>query len=324
MEKIVLLDTSVGSTNKGDEIIVRCIEEELAPLLCKYYVLKIPTHLCAFSALECIGHLPDSAAEVASSKYKFVCGTNLLADKMLHRTNQWNVNLLNCRPIKDSILVGVGGLKTGRLDRYTSALYRKVLSKQYLHSVRDQQAYDLLNRLGIKCLNTGCVTLWKLIPEFCAKIPTEKADRVIFTLTDYRRDREIDKYLVETIKKNYHKVYFWIQGIHDLEYLQELTDISGIKIVGPSVNEYEHILNKYKPIDYVGTRLHAGIFAMRHGIRSIFICVDSRMHAMSACMVNNCLDRRDIYLLEDKIIAPLTTSVKLDWDALEMWKGQFE
>lgn len=29
MKKITLLDTAVGSTNKGDEIIMQCVKEEL-------------------------------------------------------------------------------------------------------------------------------------------------------------------------------------------------------------------------------------------------------------------------------------------------------
>lgn len=95
MEKITLLDTAVGSTNKGDDIIMQCVKEELKDIICNYFTLSIPTHLCAFNTLECLGNLPDSASEVASSKYKFVCGTNLLSGNMLHRTNQWDINILN-------------------------------------------------------------------------------------------------------------------------------------------------------------------------------------------------------------------------------------
>lgn len=109
MERITLLDTSVGSTNLGDEIIMRCFKEEMKDLLEKYFVLSAPTHLRNFSLLQNIGNLPDSAREISLSKYKFACGTNLLSPNLLHRCNQWDINLFSCKPLYGTILVGVGG-----------------------------------------------------------------------------------------------------------------------------------------------------------------------------------------------------------------------
>ena len=109
MEKITLLDTAVGSTNRGDDIIMHCAQEELGWLIKKYYLLRVPTHLRSCGLEECLGRLPDSAREIESSKYKFICGTNLLSENMFHRTNQWNVNIWNSRPIRGSVLLGVGG-----------------------------------------------------------------------------------------------------------------------------------------------------------------------------------------------------------------------
>ena len=37
--------------------------------------------------------------------------------------------------------------------------------------------------LGLKAINTGCVTMWMLTPEFCKSIPKKKADAAIITLT---------------------------------------------------------------------------------------------------------------------------------------------
>lgn len=113
MERVTLLDTAIGSTNKGDDIIMRCIEEELFYIFDKYFILKVPTHLSAFNPIECVGKLPDSASEIEKSKYKFVCGTNLLSNNMKHRTNQWDINLMNCKPLLNCVLVGVGGASGG-------------------------------------------------------------------------------------------------------------------------------------------------------------------------------------------------------------------
>lgn len=321
MEKITLLDTGVGSTNRGDDIIMQCAEEELGWLLKKYYPLRVPTHLRSFGIDECIGPLPDSASEIAASKYKFVCGTNILAPNMRHRTNQWNINLGNCKPIKGSILLGVGGGGSIQ-NNYTRILYRKVLSKEYIHSVRTDAAYKLVTSLGLSCVNTGCVTLWKLTPQFCRNIPEKKAQNVIFTLTDYCRDTKRDRIMIEILHRYYDKLFFWIQGAHDLEYLEELGGLRGVSIIPPSVSAYSSVLQQ--SVDYVGTRLHAGIFAMRHAVRSIIITVDKRMDEMEPCLSENCLPRLKVNKLEEKILGPIKSTVKVDWAAIKLWKGQFE
>lgn len=322
MENIVLLDTAVGSTNKGDDIIMSCIEEELHWLLKKYYPLHVSTHLRSFGMEECFGKLPDSAFEIARAKYKFVCGTNLLSANMFHRTNQWNINLWNCKPIRGSILFGVGSVGGSRIKNiYTRKLYKKLLSDKYIHSVRTESAYKLVKSLGLSCINTGCVTLWKLTPEFCTTIPTKKKNHVIFTLTDYCRDVKRDQKMISILKKNYDKLSFWIQGVYDLEYLKSLTDIDKIDIIPASLKAYSLLLENQ--IDYVGTRLHAGIYAMRHSVRSIIINVDQRMDEMAAYIPNNFVTRLQIETLEDKIQSQFQTEINLNWDAINLWKGQF-
>lgn len=322
MEKITLFDTAIGSTNKGDEIIVRCLEEELQNILKTYFIMKAPTHLTGFSFLECLGKLPDSAAEIAASKYKFICGTNLLSDNMFHRTNQWDINLFNSKPVEGSVLVGVGALHGDQPNLYTRLLYRKVLSSQYIHSVRDEKAKKILERLHFQCVNTGCVTLWKLTTAFCSEIPIQKSDRVIFTLTDYRRDYKWDYQLITVLKKKYKNLLFWPQGVHDVEYLRELCDPAGIFILEPSVNAYEDALNN--GADYVGTRMHAGIFALRHRCRSCIVCVDPRMDAIKEVLRNNCIPRVRVDDLSQMIDSNIETEVSLDWNLIQKWKDQFK
>lgn len=322
MEKITLLDTAVGSTNKGDEIIMNCIEQELRDITKHYFVMKAPTHLCSFNALECLLRLPDSASEIAQSKYKFVCGTNLLSDNMMNRTNQWDINIFNCKPFVGCVLMGVGALKSDSPNFYTRKLYQKVLSKDYIHSVREDTAYSMMKKLGFSVLNTGCPTLWKLTDKFCRDIPKEKSDSVVFTLTDYKKSAEQDNQIVETLKRNYKKLYFWLQGAHDFEYLQSVADTDGIEIIEPSVEAYEKVLEK--DVDYVGTRLHAGIYAMRHKKRSIILRVDKRMDSMAQCITDNCISRSEISKLGEMIQSEIDTKVNIDFDAVRQWKGQFE
>lgn len=225
MEKITLLDTAEGSTNKGDEIIMECFKEEMSDILDKYFILSAPTHLRSISFLESIYKLPDSANEISLSKYKFACGTNLLSSNLFHRSNQWNINFSATRIFKNTILVGVGGnikLPKGIAGKYTKKIYRDILDKEFIHSVRTEKAKESLQKMGYKAYNTGCVTLWKFTPDFCNQISKKKAPNAVITLTDYNRDEEVDRRLIEIVSKNYEKIYFWPQGIYDDIYLKKL------------------------------------------------------------------------------------------------------
>ena len=48
MDNILILDTSVGSRNKGDDIIMECVYKELEFLKKKNFVLTLPTHVSSF------------------------------------------------------------------------------------------------------------------------------------------------------------------------------------------------------------------------------------------------------------------------------------
>lgn len=324
MERITLLDTSVGTTNKGDELIMLCVEEELEELCNDKFVVKASTHLPISNMLQSIGRLPDSLSEIDKSKYKFVCGTNLLQHNMLHRCNQWNIDVFNSKAINGAVCLGVGS--TGysidkKVKWYTKILYKKVLSDKYIHSVREDKSKVLLDSIGIKSVNTGCVTLWKLKPEFCSQIPTKRSDSVIFTLTDYKKAPEYDRRMIEILKENYTNISFWVQGIYDLDYLESLTDISDIKILNPSVHTYKEALED--DVDYIGTRLHAGIFAMRNRKRAIILSVDDRMESVKGCISNNCISRSMVENLGDKINSSFETRVEINWESIDVWKGQF-
>lgn len=218
-----------------------------------------------------------------------------------------------------------GGItkKKGISGKYTRRVYNNILSKEIIHSVRTDRAKNNLEILGYKASNTGCLTLWKLTPTFCDNIPREKADRVIITLTDYNRDYENDKKIIEIVKKNYKEVFFWPQGIYDDEYLHELKENEGITVLSSNIEIYEKLL-KSGNIDYVGTRFHGGIYAMRHRVRSIIIVLDERMQSMQYRVANNCILRKNImHELDIKINSKFKTSVDIDLKEIQRWKDQF-
>ncbi|MEY8481216.1 polysaccharide pyruvyl transferase family protein [Lachnospiraceae bacterium 48-21] len=321
MKNIILFDVAVGTTNKGDDIIMQSAAKGLAPVLKGNYVVNIPTHITPFSWFQT--KIWWKAKWVRNADIKFICGTNLLAKTLLRPVNDLNINLWNCSPMADSVLVGVGNsVLHHNIDVYTKAIYKKVLSRQYVHSTRDVETKDMLESMGFRAVVTGCPTLWSLTPEHCLQIPCEKSDRVIFTLTGVQRDPKRDQKLIDILQKNYKEVFFYDQTIWDMEYFLGMRNIEGIKIVGSSLSEYGDVLDSGN-IEYVGTRLHGGVFAMQHKVRSLIVNIDNRARNMSKVNNFNIIERDDIEELEDKINSRFETNVRMDYELLDNWLSQF-
>ncbi|WCF08714.1 polysaccharide pyruvyl transferase family protein [Paenibacillus thiaminolyticus] len=321
MDNILLLDTSVGSLNKGDEIIMKCVRRQLSGITSQANVFTVPTHLSPFGWFQV---MRDSLRVqfYTRAKYKFVGGTNLLTMDMFTHFPQWNINVFNYRPLQGSILLGVGAGKGEKIKRYTKMLYRKVLSHEYVHSVRDERTWRFVTDLGLKALNTGCPTMWALTPEHCQDIPKGKSDAVVFTLTDYARAPRQDQLLIDLLIRSYRKVYFWVQGADDYAYFHTLWNTESIHVIPPSLEEYEAVLST--DVDFVGTRLHAGIYAMRHKKRSIIIAVDERAKGMSETYALNTVDRTDLAGLEAMIHSEFATNVRMNLEAIQAWLDQFK
>ena len=127
--------------------------------------------------------------------------------------------------------------------------------------------------------------MWMLTPEFCKTIPTNKSQQVVFTLTK-RGDRdERDQFLIDTLNENYHEVYFWPQGIEDYGYFHKFSNIENITVLQADKDAYDEFLTN-NDTDYVGTRLHGGIYAMRHGRRAIIISIDERAREINTSILS--------------------------------------
>lgn len=325
MKKIALLNTSVSSFNMGDYIIVESIKRELKEILKENMVIEFSTHSPAFRFFAAF-HLPFGKnkfrKELKSFDYRFVCGTNLLEKNMFRRQASWNIKLLESRIQNECIFVGVGAGTIGKINLYTKIILKNSLSSKYIHSVRDEEAKKMLDSIGIKSINTGCPTMWCLNKEHCELIPTNKSNKVVFTLTDYCKDLKNDKMMVEILLKNYKEVYFWIQGFEDLEYLKSITNIENIKLIYPQLTNYNDFLDNNE-CDYVGTRLHAGVKAMQKFKRSIIVIVDNR--ARSIKRDNNIvgIERDNIESLEELINSSFKTKIKINEKNIDEWKAQF-
>lgn len=322
MIDILLLDPSFGSLNKGDEIIMECVESELAPLFKGNFVMKLPTQVSPFHWYQ-VARNSRRVQKYAGADYKFVGGSNVMVKDLLTHFPQWNINLFNYQPLKGSILVGVGAGAGNKSNRYTEYIYKHLLSHDYIHSVRDERSKQYVESLGLKAINTGCVTMWALTPEFCHDIPSRKSDRVVFTLTANNRLIEASKHILQTLKETYKEIFFWPQGSEDLRYLNQIGDMSDITILDASKEAYHEYLLK-NDTDYVGTRLHGGVYAMRHKRRSIIISIDERASSINQSNHLNCIDIKSLQELNSIINTEIITEVRMNQEAISIWKSQFD
>lgn len=325
MKRIQLLDTSIGTSNMGDFIIMECVRKELEPVLMNNFVYNMPTHLPAFSTFA-VWRNSRVVQEYTSCDLKFAGGSNLLVKDLKTHYPQWNIHPFNSKPLHGVITVGVGAGAGDYTNKYTTKLYQKILNYDYYHSVRDERSKEYIESLGLKAINTGCVTMWMLTPEFCKTIPCKKSSRVVFTITG--RDGNTvdmeDQELVNILKRNYTEIYFWIQGDKDLKYFNKLKNTEGVIVVPPSIKAYDKLLSE-EDIDYVGTRLHGGVYAIRHGKRAIIIAIDERAREINKANNLNCLEKKDVpEKLEEFICSSFATEIKMPFDKIIRWKEQFE
>lgn len=323
MKTVLLLNPAIGTDNIGDYIIYECVCSEMAEIFRQAFVKEIPTQMPAFHSYA-VWRNSFAVQNYATCDYKFVGGSNILAKNMLTHYPQWNVNVFNCKPLAGSVCVGVGAGAGEHTDAYTTHLYRKILSHSYYHSVRDERSKRYVEDvLGLKAINTGCVTMWALTPDFCAQIPAKKADNVVFTLTARMQPDPSDQMLIDTLKREYDHVSFWMQGDKDEAYFHAFSNTEGIEIIPPHKAAYEAVLMRNN-IEYVGTRLHGGIYALRHKKRAIIISIDERARSISADTGLITIEKNALDGLPELINSAFETKPNIPFEEIARWKAQFE
>ena len=134
--------------------------------------------------------------------------------------------------------------------------------------------------------------------------------------------KEHDQCMIDILLRNYKEVYFFPQCVGDFEYLHKFKNIERIKILEASKAAYDTFLTN-NDTDYVGTRLHGGVYAMRHARRAIIIAIDERARAINAKNNLNCVERNNITELEQMINSDFETKIVMDFDSINRWKSQF-
>lgn len=314
MKKVTIFDTSIATMNIGDQIIMDAVNKELSDIIDSNFVIRIPTH-------EKITEI--SIKKVKDSEWAFFGGTNAISSNM-DRYRQWKIGVKEALSFHNVILMGVGWWQyQDKPNAFTRFLLKNLLSKDYYHSVRDSYTYEKLKSIGMdNVINTGCPTTWCLTKEHCETIPEKKANKVITTLTDYYMDNEKDSQLLDTLTNYYEEVYLWVQGPGDYEYAKSLN--KNVKFINPSLKSYDLFLSNNEDLDYVGTRLHAGIRAMQHKRRSIIIAVDNRAVEMGKDSNLNVIKRSEQDKLDSLINNNFKTEVKVNYEAVNKWRAQFK
>jgi polysaccharide pyruvyl transferase WcaK-like protein len=317
LKRILLLDPSIATFNVGDKIISQSVREHLKPIMDFSFVVEASTHLPVTMYLKNIFYSYDF-------DYRFVCGSNLIRGKMNSIMKLWDVNLRSASIISPLILVGVGWWKKGdKPNRYSKALYSRLLDKKMLHSVRDNYTLTQFQEMGFKnVINTACPTMWKLTKEHCKDIPETKATDVVTTLTDYDKNPVADQQMINILSKKYRRVYLWLQGVNDFNYAHLMNLPENVELVNPVLEDYDALLER-GDIDYVGTRLHAGIRALQKKRRTIILAVDHRALEKKKDFNLTVIDRHDIDQLEAMIDSSFKTEINLPLANIEAWKNQF-
>lgn len=323
MRKIALLDTSVMSCNLGDQIIMDGIKKGMDPVLKSAMIVYMPTHTPLFHGYQAVRKKDTLNRYFKSIDLIFACGTNLLRKNMLLRKPLWNIRMSDSRLLKNVVLVGVGtDSRIAIENRYTEKLYHRILSKEYIHSTRDERTKTFLENMGFQAINTGCPSMWSLAENTNIAIPQYKAETVVFTVTDYNTDPEKDTIMVNTLCEEYERVFCWTPGWRDMEYLDSLGLNKRIQIIDPSVEAYDKFLEETR-CDYVGTRLHAGIRAMQKKRRTIIIGVDNRARDINNDSNLNYLERDLICGLRNLINTNIETRVNIKSKEIERFVNQF-
>lgn len=311
--KFTILDTSIASTNVGDEIIMDAVNAALAPVLAEAHVDRVASHERMSS---------KSRNMIARSDYAIAGGSNLLSSHAGVRS-VWKLSPLDAVLGRKFVMMGVGWYHDqGRPDPYTAWLYRSLFARDRLHSVRDGYTQRKLEALGVgNVVNTGCPTLWRIPEDAAARTPKEKSENVVTTLNTYMKDRGADRALIDVLKSKYRRVFAWVQTYADQEYLSAMHP--EIELIAPNLAAYDRLLDSDMRLDYVGNRLHAGIRALQKHRRTIIIEIDNRAREMGRDFNLPTTPRADFERLVSMIDRPLDLQIRRPRAEIERWIAQW-
>lgn len=305
MKHIALITPEISSLNLGDTILFDHIYDEMSKLFPDYFLIKIPAY-----------NLFDERSEYIMNKCEFAifCGTGMLRNELAFH---WSIKKGDFK--NNVVLLGCGWnrYEDSPINKSTAKLYESVLSKEYVHSVRDDYTADKLEQLsGIDSINTSCPTMWNINTD---KIKKRKSKNALFTVNAVRSNYYGDRSILKMLNRNYDNVYFFPQSPYDYDYAKgldcELNYLSG------NTNSLYKFVNTVN-FDYIGSRLHCGIHCLANDKRSIIVAVDNRAAEISKNTGLPVMEY-DAEQIEEEIYNPTEIEITLPTKAIKEWKEQF-
>jgi hypothetical protein len=283
------------------------VNEAICEMLPDAYTFRIPSH-------EPLSR--RSYDFLGKSELCFIGGTNILGSPA------WRLQWYDAFFLKNAICLGVSwAVSCNKPKLRDRLLLPRVLSGKGLHSVRDGYTKNLLAQLGIQSVSTSCPTMWKLTPEHCAVIPSTKARDVVFTLTAYRANPVFDRAMIEILRRNYRRLYFFSQMSDDRRYIKQFDD-HGVRVISPRLSAYDQFLAN-EDVDYVGSRLHGGIRALQCKKRTVVMAVDHRSAEIGCDTGLPVLPRGEVNRLDEWVNGCASTQIRLPMADIAGWKSQF-
>ena len=311
-----LFTTSTRSPNIGDQIISRAVHRELCSIFgSATEIVAVPSH--QYPSRSSLKLLEDA-------DHIFVGGSNLLWFRWWGPSS-WKIGPMGAMYYRNLILLGVGwGAYEIKPNVYGRWLCDLLLSSDYSHSVRDSFTQNILkNDLNTpNVANTACPTMWCLAGMNSEKLSSQKGEECIFSLTDYSKVPEHDGQLIRDLTKIYEgNLLFWPQGDGDLEYCRSL-GYTG-RVIERSLTSLLSILSSGVQYDYVGTRLHAGILCLEHGVRTLIVSIDNRAQEIAADTGLPVVTRGDRMRMHEWLSGEQKMQFKLPIEDIRNWKEQF-
>lgn len=327
---IVLLDPALQdhegnpSTNLGDLIISESNLAALQEIFPGKEIIRLSSH--AF--------LEKKHRDIINnSQYSFVGGTNILGSDMmtwrlLHLRRGRLLWLFPC--VRNLILMSAGwGQGYGLpLTFKTKELYKRILHREALHSVRDLYTENkLLTETKANAIHTSCASAWRLHGSE-TNLHTTESD-CLFTITDYDKNEENDNRFIEQLLPFFTRLHFFPQGLQDTDYLHSLPVYKNNKQkfeeLPRSYTEYKAFV-KSQSFVYTGTRLHGGILCLDHGHPSLILATDHRAKEMAKSIHLPVISRNDTaglarWLNREKLFEQ---NIELPLMNINAWKEQFK
>lgn len=315
--KIGILNPSIGTSNLGDLIIYDSVYKILRELFPDDMMINFPTQIHTTF---------DAMSLMSEQNLMFVSGTNLLSSNLESRY-QWKIHKGHKKFLKNKVvLFGCGWWQyQDEINKYSKDIYKTILNSNFIHSARDQYTVDKFKEIGINnVLNTSCPTLWEISPSKCELIPRKRGEEVVTTLTFYHKNSILDFQMLDTLSKKYKKVYLWIQGMNDVYYFNDIASkLNNVELLAPTIEAYNEIL-KRPNIDYIGTRLHAGVRALQNNVRTLILAVDNRAYEIGKDVNLNVIKRENVQEISYFIDNEYVTDIKLPVDNIARWKESFK